>query len=70
MKYLQGHNMNLKNQNVVILGGSSGIGLARAEAALAGGERDVVASRSKEKLKKNIYITGKIPEVDSSAFLI
>jgi len=50
MKYLQGHNMNLKNQNVVMIGGSSGIGLARAEAALAGGERDVIASRSKEKL--------------------
>lgn len=44
--------MNLQNQKVVIIGGSSGIGLATAEAALAEGTQVVIASRSKEKLEK------------------
>jgi NAD(P)-dependent dehydrogenase (short-subunit alcohol dehydrogenase family) len=52
--------MTLKNQKVVIIGGSSGIGLATAEAALGEGALIVIASRSKEKLEKaNLKLGGK-----------
>lgn len=43
--------MKLKNHKVVIIGGSSGIGLATAKAALDEGANVVIASRSKEKLE-------------------
>ncbi len=43
--------MKLQNQKVVIIGGSSGIGLATARAALEEGASVVIASRSKEKLE-------------------
>ena len=59
--------MKLKDQKVVIIGGSSGIGLATARAALEEGASVVIASRSKEKLvKANQLLEGKamIYEVD------
>jgi NAD(P)-dependent dehydrogenase (short-subunit alcohol dehydrogenase family) len=44
--------VKLKIHKVVIIGGSSGIGLATARAALEEGASVVIASRSKEKLEK------------------
>ena len=44
--------MKLQNHKVVIIGGSSGIGLATARAALDEGASVVIASRSKAKLEK------------------
>jgi len=44
--------MNLQEKRIVIIGGSSGIGLATAKAAAAKGARVVIASRSPEKLRK------------------
>ena len=43
--------MSLKNKKIVIIGGSSGIGLATAKAASAKGANVVIASRSQEKLE-------------------
>lgn len=43
--------MNLKDQHIVIAGGSSGIGFAIAELALQRGARVTVAGRSVDKLK-------------------
>jgi NAD(P)-dependent dehydrogenase (short-subunit alcohol dehydrogenase family) len=42
--------MSLANQNVLIIGGSSGIGLAAARAAAAAGAAVTIASRSQERL--------------------
>ncbi|HXN86819.1 MAG TPA: SDR family oxidoreductase [Candidatus Binataceae bacterium] len=42
--------MSLKNQIVVVLGGSSGIGLATAKAALEEGAQVVITGRSRDKL--------------------
>src|SRR5437879_7094451 len=42
--------MSLANNTVVILGGSSGIGLATAKAAQAEGARVIITGRSREKL--------------------
>lgn len=44
--------MVLKNKDVLIVGGSSGIGLAVAEAVVLKGGHVVIASRDKEKLQK------------------
>lgn len=44
--------MTLANQTVVVLGGSSGIGLATAKAAKAEGARVIVTGRSRERLQK------------------
>src|SRR5262245_52979403 len=43
--------MSLKNTTVVILGGSSGIGLATAKAAQAEGARVVITGRSAQRLQ-------------------
>jgi NAD(P)-dependent dehydrogenase (short-subunit alcohol dehydrogenase family) len=43
--------MTLKNQTVVVLGGSSGIGLATAKAALEEGAQVVITGRSRDKLE-------------------
>jgi NAD(P)-dependent dehydrogenase (short-subunit alcohol dehydrogenase family) len=48
----------LQNQRVVILGGSSGIGLAVAEQAAAQGAKVVVASSNAERLQKAIQSIG------------
>ncbi len=44
--------MRFKDQKIVIIGGSSGIGLAIAKMAAAEGATVVIASRSEEKLRK------------------
>jgi NAD(P)-dependent dehydrogenase (short-subunit alcohol dehydrogenase family) len=44
--------MSLKDQTVVILGGSSGIGLATARAALAEGARVIITGRSRDRLEQ------------------
>ncbi len=44
--------MTLKDKTVVVLGGSSGIGLATAKAALAEGARVVVTGRTTARLRK------------------
>jgi NAD(P)-dependent dehydrogenase (short-subunit alcohol dehydrogenase family) len=44
--------MSLKDQTVVILGGSSGIGLATAKAALAEGAKVVITGRSRDRLER------------------
>ncbi|HWJ41413.1 MAG TPA: SDR family NAD(P)-dependent oxidoreductase, partial [Candidatus Limnocylindrales bacterium] len=43
--------MSLKSKTVVVLGGSSGIGLATAKAAAAEGANVVITGRSREKLQ-------------------
>lgn len=43
---------SIENQRVVVIGGSSGIGLAIAKAAVADGAKVVIASRSAEKLRQ------------------
>jgi NAD(P)-dependent dehydrogenase (short-subunit alcohol dehydrogenase family) len=45
-------NMSLENQKVVVVGGSSGIGLGVAAAALESGAQVTIAGRSAEKLRK------------------
>lgn len=42
----------LKDKKVVIIGGSSGIGLASAKQLVAQGAEVIIASRSEEKLQK------------------
>jgi NAD(P)-dependent dehydrogenase (short-subunit alcohol dehydrogenase family) len=44
--------MSLADKRIVIIGGSSGMGLATAKAAAAQGARVVIAGRSREKLEK------------------
>src|SRR5271168_5069503 len=43
--------MTLANKTIVILGGSSGIGLATAKAAKAEGARVIITGRSSERLR-------------------
>jgi len=44
-------NFSLKNKRIVIIGGSSGIGLATAKQAIEQGAQVVIAGRSKERLE-------------------
>lgn len=44
------HMSNIQDQQVIVFGGSSGIGLATAQALQAAGARVTIASRSQEKL--------------------
>jgi NAD(P)-dependent dehydrogenase (short-subunit alcohol dehydrogenase family) len=44
--------MSLANKRIVIIGGSSGLGLATAKAAVAAGAEVIIASRSAERLEK------------------
>jgi len=56
--------MNLQGKKVVIIGGSSGIGLATAKAAAAEGAQVIIASRSEEKLRKaTAEIKGKVESI-------
>jgi NAD(P)-dependent dehydrogenase (short-subunit alcohol dehydrogenase family) len=57
----EGINMNLQNQKIVILGGTSGIGLATAHAALRQGATVVVSSSRQER------VTAAITELGSRA---
>jgi NAD(P)-dependent dehydrogenase (short-subunit alcohol dehydrogenase family) len=53
--------MRFQNQKIVIIGGSSGIGLATAKMAAAEGAAIVIASRSEEKLRQAAaQIEGKV----------
>ena len=47
-----GQGNGLENKRVVVLGGSSGIGLAVAELALSHGAEVVIASRNEARVKK------------------
>ena len=44
--------MNMKNQRIVIIGGSSGIGLETAKLFVEGGAQVIIGSRSKQKLSE------------------
>lgn len=44
--------ISLKNQRIVIIGGSSGIGLATAKQAVEQGAYVIIAGRSQDKLEK------------------
>lgn len=48
----------LKNKKIVIIGGSSGIGLETAELAIAQGAEVIIASRSEDKLKQAEELLG------------
>lgn len=50
--------MTLQGQNILIVGGSSGIGFGTAEAALAAGASVTIASRSKEKVEAAVARLG------------
>lgn len=56
----------MQNQTVVVLGGSSGIGLAVAQAAAALGAKVIICSRSAEKLEQARQAI--VGEVESVAF--
>ena len=56
--------MNLKNQRVVIIGGTAGIGLAVAALAIQEGASVVVASGTKDRVQKAIKQLG--PEADGN----
>jgi NAD(P)-dependent dehydrogenase (short-subunit alcohol dehydrogenase family) len=54
-------NMSLKNQKIVVVGGSSGMGLAAAQALAKAGAVVVIAGRSQEKLDTaKIAISGEV----------
>ncbi len=55
--------MSLKGKKVIVIGGSSGIGLATARAAAAEGARVLIASRSREKLEQAGAIIGGRPGI-------
>ncbi len=46
--------MNLEHQHLLVVGGSSGIGLAVARQALAAGMRVTIAGRSDERLQQAV----------------
>ncbi len=50
--------ISLKNQRIVIIGGSSGIGLATAKQAIEQGAHVIIAGRSKDKLDKAQHSLG------------
>jgi NAD(P)-dependent dehydrogenase (short-subunit alcohol dehydrogenase family) len=50
--------MSLKDQTVVILGGSSGIGLATAKGALVEGAKVIITGRSHDRLEQARLPTG------------
>lgn len=57
--------MNLQSKRVVIIGGSSGIGLATAKAAVTAGAKVLIAGRSVEKLKQAQAEIGSDVEISS-----
>jgi NAD(P)-dependent dehydrogenase (short-subunit alcohol dehydrogenase family) len=58
---------SLQDQIVVVVGGSSGIGLGVAAAALANGAQVVIAGRSDEKLRRAAASLGPAPRLRSLA---
>ena len=61
--------MSLKGKKVVVVGGSSGIGLATARMAKAAGADVVIASRNADKLKTAADKIGATSIVTSRSFL-
>jgi NAD(P)-dependent dehydrogenase (short-subunit alcohol dehydrogenase family) len=65
--------MSLKNQKVVVIGGSSGVGFAVAKAAAAEGAAVVIASRSADKIEKarqragSLALEGRVLDVADEA---
>ena len=67
----------LKNKTVVVIGGSSGMGLAVAKQSSQSGARVVIAGRSHDKLKAaaalmlmtNGFITGIVLDVDGGGLI-
>jgi NAD(P)-dependent dehydrogenase (short-subunit alcohol dehydrogenase family) len=57
--------MNLQGERVVIIGGSSGIGLATAKAAVSAGAKVIIAGRSVQKLKQAQVEIGGDVEISS-----
>lgn len=57
--------MELENKRIVIIGGSSGIGLATARAAVEAGAAVVIAGRSAEKLERAIQEIGDSTKVEA-----
>ena len=54
--------MNLNNQRIVVLGGTSGLGLAVAQAAVAEGAAVVVGSSSQARVDAALALLGKTAE--------
>ncbi len=65
--------MSLQNKKIVVIGGSSGVGLAVAKAAAAEGAAVVIASRSAEKVEracqaaKPLALEGRVLDVSDEA---
>ena len=57
--------MNLQGKRVVIIGGSSGIGLATAKAAVSAGAKVLIAGRSVQKLEQAQVEIGGDVEISS-----
>jgi NAD(P)-dependent dehydrogenase (short-subunit alcohol dehydrogenase family) len=59
--------MNIEKQRVVVLGGSSGIGYATAQAAARAGAEVVIASRSPERAAAGLGVRGFAVDLNGSA---
>ena len=66
VNYLQNLTMMLKNKNIVIIGGTTGIGLSAAKAFLINGANVVVVGRNPESVAEAKTLLGSSAEVFSS----
>ena len=62
--------MSLKNKRVVIIGGSSGIGLATAKMAATAGAKVIIAGRTESKLYQFSKVIGDLVLIQNSKFKI
>ena len=63
------HLATLSGKNVLVIGGSSGIGYATAAGALAEGAKVTIDSRSEEMLR-NTFMTGSVVYIDGGGLLV